>query len=81
MPLNILVQTGSPVHASSNMLVISHVDAHAAHTQITEGETKVWAKAKKDREKGGETKRETKRGTPLHSKMFSWMLVQLQIRP
>lgn len=58
MPLNILVQTGSPVHASSNMLVISHVDAHAAHTQITEGETKVWAKAKKDREKGGERKRE-----------------------
>lgn len=73
-----MCQTGLPVHASSNMLFVSHVDAHTAHTQITEGETKVWAKAKKDREKEKE-KRE--RETPLNSKMFSWMLVQLQIGP
>lgn len=70
MPLNILVQTGSPVHASSNMLVISHVDAHAAHTQITEGETKVWAKAKKEREKGGERETETERDPSTFQDVF-----------
>lgn len=63
-----MCQTGLPVHASSNMLFVSHVDAHTAHTQITEGETKVWAKAKKDREK--EKKRERERDPSKFQDVF-----------